>query len=342
MFQHQLSDRFKAYVNLSGKDAAEVDVANMWGEYSASRYLNVRFGKIYRRFGLYNEMLDAVPSYYGIEPPETFDGDHLLISRTTTFMAYGNARVGQGMMNYSLSTDNGEGGLTEEGMVPLGFDVNYKFGRGRYTVGFSAYTAGGGSGPDKGIGEGSPKSGVLPWMASDDFHVLNGYAEGRFQNLLLQFEYAKAGHNAERDPAAVLEVLANTTVNANQLSRFLIDPAGSTTDPANVNTNGEYDVEVWYLRAGYSIYTSFGELGPYFQWDWYSNPETIASKRYGGDNEAGVADDGVFNKGTVGLLFRPIPQVAVKLDGSVHYYKFMGESVSYPEIRFDVSYTFGL
>ena len=43
----------------------------------------------------------------------------------------------------------------------------------------------------------------------------------------------------------------------------------------------------------------------------------------------------------MGVLFRPIPQVAVKLDGSAHFYKFHGDQVSYPEIRFDVSYTFG-
>jgi hypothetical protein len=85
-----------------------------------------------------------------------------------------------------------------------------------------------------------------------------------------------------------------------------------------------------------------GEIGPYLQWDWYSNPETIASKTFGGDNEAGVADDGVFNKGTLGMLYRPIPRVAVKLDGSVHHYTFMGQRVNYPELRFDVSYTFGL
>ncbi len=55
-----------------------------------------------------------------------------------------------------------------------------------------------------------------------------------------------------------------------------------------------------------------------------------------------MADDGVFNKGTLGVMFRPIPRVAAKLDGRVHYYKFMGQDVSYPELRFDVSYTFGL
>jgi hypothetical protein len=35
--------------------------------------LNLRPGKIYRQFGLCDEILDAVPAYYGIEPPELFD-----------------------------------------------------------------------------------------------------------------------------------------------------------------------------------------------------------------------------------------------------------------------------
>ncbi len=342
MFQHQLTDNFRTFVNLNGKDAATLNVANMWGEYRPSEYVAFRLGKTYRKFGLYNEILDAVPSYYGIEPPETFDSDHLLISRTSIFMVHGQAPIGQGSLRYSLSTDNGEGGLSKEGTIPLGFDLNYTFGDDQFTLGLSGYSSGGATAPDKGLGEGSPNTGVLPWMASDDFHVFNGYGEARLDNLLLQFEYAKSVHKAVRDPDAVVELLASTGVNDGQLGRFLLDPTGSTTDVANVNTVGDYDVEVWYFRTGYSFYTKWGEVGPYFQWDWYSNPETIASKRFGGDNEAGVADDGVFNKGTLGVMFRPIPRVAVKLDGSVHYYKFMGQDVNYPELRFDVSYTFGL
>jgi hypothetical protein len=342
MMQHQLSDRFRAFVNLNGSGAGELDVRNAWGEFSASGYFNVRLGKIYRRFGLYNEILDAVPTYYGIEPPETFDLDHLVLTRTTTVMVYGQIPVGPGTVNYSVTTDNGEsGGLTGEGAVPVGGDVNFKFGRGRYTVGVSGYRSGT-TAPDKALGDGSPRSGVLPWMASDQFDVVNAYGEARVQNLTLQVEWAQASHDAVRDPDAVLEVLAAADVNAAQRARFLVDPAGDDTDPANVRTDAPFTVRTWYVRAGYSFYTSAGEIGPYFQWDRYSNPETIASKTWGGDNEAGVADDGVFNKGTLGIVYRPIPQVAIKLDGSSHFYRFMGQSVSYPEFRFDVSYTFGL
>jgi hypothetical protein len=344
MIQHRLSNHFRAFVNLDGGDASTVSVANMWGEYQPWPFLAVRFGKTYRKFGLYNEILDAVPSYYGIEPPEMFDGDHLLISRTSIFMAHGQVPIGQSnTLRYSLSTDNGEGGIGHERTIPLGFDVKLGLMDDQYTMGLSGYTSGGETGPDRGVGEGSPNTGVLPWMASDAFNVINGYAQARWQNLLLQFEYARASHDAVRDPDAVLQVLANSSPEqVSQMSRFLVDPNGSITDPDNIETQANYDVKVWYLRAGYSAYTSIGEIGPYFQWDWYSNPETVANKSLGGDNEAGVSDDGVFNKGTIGIMFRPIPVVAVKLDGSAHYYQFMGQSVSYPEIRFDVSYTFGL
>jgi len=340
MFQHQIAPRFTAFVNLSGASGA-MDVRNLWGEYAFSQKVNVRLGKVYRKFGLYNEILDAVPTYYGIEPPEMFDSDHYLISRTTSAMVYGGFPAGDGTLNYSVSTDNGEGADIFEGAFPLGWDVNYKFGGRSYTLGFSGYTSGGQTNSDVGVGEGSPKAGVLPWMAADSFNVLNGYAEARVKGLTLQVEYARANHEAERDADAVLQILANTDLNSSQMARFLVDPNGSTTDPANVSTVGDYTVQTWYFRAGYSVDTRKGEVGPYVQWDWYENPETIASKKWGGDNEAGVADDGTFSKGTMGVLFRPIPQVAVKLDGSAHFYTFHGEKVSYPEIRFDVSYTFG-
>ena len=105
--------------------------------------------------------------------------------------------------------------------------------------------------------------------------------------------------------------------------------------------NDSYDVQTYYFRAGYSIETSFGELGPYVQWDWYRNAETIGNKTYGGDDEAGTADDGEFTKLTIGAVFRPVPQVAAKLDFSSHNYRLNATNVSYPEFRFDVSFIFG-
>lgn len=340
MLQQQVGSKFKVFANLAGPDGETLEVRNLWGEVSVNRLVNLRFGKTYRKFGLYNEILDAVPTYYGIEPPEMFDNDHLLLSRTTTLMVHGSQNVGPGVFSYALSNDNGEGDIFEDAF-PVGFDANYSWGYGAYKVGFSGYTSGGPANSDIGVGQGSPRSGVLPWMAQDEFDIFGGYAQVVRGPLTLQFEYQQARHDAVRDPSAVLSVIDGASLNDAQLARFLIDPAGDRTDPANVNTAADFDVKTWYFRGGYSIETERGEFAPYVQWDWYSNPETIASKTFGGDAEAGEADDGEFSKATLGLIYRPTPEVAIKLDGSSHLYRFNGEDVSYPEIRLDVSYMFG-
>jgi hypothetical protein len=340
MMQYKINERFKTFVNLSGAEAEDLSVNNIWGEYAHNQYVNLRFGKSYRRFGLYNERLDAVPTYIGIEPPELFDKDHLILSRTTLFMAHGWVPLGAGELHYSLSTDNGEGGPTSDDNVPLGFDMRYNFGLGNYTVGISAYTSNGDTTSDVALGDGSPRSGVLPWMAADDFHVLGSFGEFQIGNWLIQAEYWRASHDAERDPESILAVLANAGVNDSQRARFLIDPAGPEV-ASNVDTDGDYDITTWFVRAGYSRETSYGEIVPYFQWDFYKNPETIENKDWGGDAEAGLADDGEFTKVTLGIIYRPVPSVAFKADASVHTQKFNGEDERYPEIRIDVSYIFG-
>lgn len=343
MAQSTMGERFRVYVNVNGADGANGGAAirNSWGEYNGSNAFNLRVGRMYRRFGLYNEVLDATPTYYGIEPPETFDTDHLIVSRTTMFMVYGRSVTPNGDLNYSLTTDNGEGADIFKNAVPIGGDLNFAVKGGRGTVGVSGYTSGGWTNSDVALGDGSPKAGVLPWMARDHFTVVNGYAEAKLDRWTLQAEFATAQHNAVRDADAVIEIVNGTSLNPNQLSRFLKDPAGAV-DAANVNTDGSYDIQTWYTRAGYSLSSKLGEFGPYFQWDYYKNPETIAKKKFGGDNEAGVADDGVFNKATLGVLYRPVPQVAFKLDCGSHLYKLHGENVHYEELRFDVAYTFGL
>lgn len=339
MMQQSLGSNFRVYMNLAGPDAGGVEVRNVWGEYSVDRRLAIRFGPQYRRFGLYNEILDAVPTYYGIEAPEMFDGDHFMISRTTTMAIMGAFSVGAGQLEYYLSTDNGEGDIFPSSF-PVGWDVRYKGGAGAWTVGASGYTSGGTTNAGIGVGDGPSDNGVLPWMAADSFTVINIFGEYQTGGLTLQAEWARADHEAERDAGAIVQVIENADVNPAQRARFLLNPAGPVT-AANVNTVGDYVAETFYFRAGYSTETSWGEIAPYFLWDWYSNPETIRSKTWGGDNEAGAADDGEFHKPTLGVVFRPIPAVAVKLDGSQHRYRLNGEDVTYSEIRFDVSYTFG-
>ncbi len=339
LMQHQITNKFKAFVNLNGSGGSTIDLRNFWGEYSASSFINLRLGKTYRKFGLYNEILDAVPTYYGIEPPELFDSDHLMISRTTALMMYGSLNAGGGSLNYSVSTDNGEGSAIKN-VIPLGYDLHYKFGGGDFTIGVSGYTSGGKTVSDTPLGSGAPNGGVLPWMAADEFSVFGGYVEGNFGALTVQAEYWNSPHDIQRDPALVVAMINGAAPNTSQLRRLLINPGLGATE-ANVRTVDDYDVKTWYFRAGYSAETRIGEIAPYVQWDYYSNPETIAKKTFGGDNEAGVADDGIFNKSTVGVVFRPIPQVAAKLDQSFHFYELNGAEVNYWEIRLDVSLLFG-
>jgi hypothetical protein len=343
MMQSQISDQFRVFLNLNGAKGATLDMKNFWGEYSPYNYLNIRVGKIYRKFGLYNEILDAVPSYYGIEAPEMFDADHLFISRTTMAMIYGNVAVGPGTLNYAISTDNGEGKDIFEKAVPIGLDLNYNLinDLGNFTLGTSYYTSGGVTNSDVDIAKGSPKSGVLPWMEKDSFSVFNGYFELKTGALTFQFEYAKADHKALRNLTNLKSVVDKAGINDSQRKRFLINPDSAAT-LSNLNSIGDYIASTWYTRIGYSFETSFGEIAPYFQFDNFSNPELIASKTYGGDDEAGVADDGKFTKLTGGVVFRPNSQVALKLDASSHNYKYHGKDVSYPEVRLDLSYTFGL
>lgn len=112
-------------------------------------------------------------------------------------------------------------------------------------------------------------------------------------------------------------------------------------DAANVDTNGEYAINTWYVRAGYSLLRESGAWVPYALWDFYENEESIQSKAWDGDNEAGLADDGTFHKATVGLIYRPVPAVAFKFDASAHIQEFNGDNEMSPEIRIDASYIFG-
>jgi len=340
MMQSQISEDFKVFVNLSGAGGETVEVANMWGEWTINPYFNIRLGKTYRRFGLYNEQLDAVPLYMGIEPPELFDKDHLMISRTTLTMFHGAVSLDNGSVLYSVSTDNGEGGPKDD-QLPLGFDVRYETDESDLIFGVSGYSSNGETTSDVAVGEGSPKNGVLPWMSEDDFTVFGGFYEQLFfEKWRVQIEFWQAEHNATRDAEATLTVVQNAGLNSRQLSRFLLnDTAPATVN--NIDANGDYDVSTWYLRTGYHFYRESGEWMPYFQWDHFKNEETIQNKDYGGDNEAGLSDDGEFQKVTVGLVYRPVPAVAFKLDASTHIQEFNGKSESYPELRFDASYIFG-
>lgn len=140
-----------------------------------------------------------------------------------------------------------------------------------------------------------------------------------------------------------MAVIQNANVNATQRNRFLEKNADQPDDlitESDVRKNVQYNVQAWYIRLGYNIQTDKGQFIPYLFLDWMSYPESIQSKTYGGDDEAGLADDGIFWKPSAGLVYKPIPNVAIKLDGSYHIQKYNGKNISYPELRLDFSFAF--
>jgi hypothetical protein len=69
---------------------------------------------------------------------------------------------------------------------------------------------------------------------------------------------------------------------------------------------------------------------------------TLFNKDLGGDAEAGLSDDGRFTKQTLGLVYRPINTVALKVDSSNHSQKVGGTYKNYVEGRFSYSYIWSL
>ncbi len=328
-------------VNLSSE---ELDVVNMWGSIKVHEGFQLKVGKIYRPFGLFNEKLDEVPAYLGIEPPELFDGDHLILPRLTAFVVHGDFAREYSTFSYSLCTDNGENGPAES-VIPLGWDLRVKI-HNKAIFGTSGYVSNLGSTsvtPSEGVGDGSPSGGVLPWMAADDYTVVGGFAEVQVKNLLIKAAYWQANHTFVRDPELVLSVANSTDLNQHQGENFFgenADLATASLTESDVLVNGNYKVQTWYLRLGYSFYTDRGTFAPFAFLDWMNNEETIAETTYGGDSESGVADDGKFYKYTIGMSYKPVDKVAIKLDHSSHIQKYNGKTESYPEVRLDISYLF--
>jgi hypothetical protein len=342
MVQGALYEKYRFFVNLAAPGSGSttedgyVQVRNAWVEAPLwGRYINVRAGKTYRRFGLYNEILDAVPTFIGIEPPEIFDRDHLMVTRTTNLMLHGSSDAGTGVLNYSLTTGNDE---RQSGAFPVGGDLNIELPFG-LKLGSSFYFTGGRASPSHGVGDGSPTGGVVNWVDRDKYRVLGGYAQLRRKGLVLQAEYWRGHHRGTRQAEAVQRMFDDGSLLASQVDRFFVDG-----DPARgVRTNANYKIDTGYFRGGYEF--ALGKLAsitPYVQYDYYSNPETVKNKDLGGDNEAGATDDGRFSKYTLGGVFRPVPQVALKVDSSVHTYKYNAENVFYPEVRASFSYLWEL
>ncbi len=103
----RINDNINLLFNLGNNDDV-IEVKNAWGNIMINNFIQFKFGKIYRKFGLFNEKLDQLPTFYGIEPPELFDKDHLMLPRTTTFEIHGKVHKGSNVFEYSLNTGNGE------------------------------------------------------------------------------------------------------------------------------------------------------------------------------------------------------------------------------------------
>ena len=304
--------------------------------------VEVKLGRIYRVFGLYNEKLDQIPTFIGIEPPELFDQDHLFLPRTTTFMIHGNIKTSFGNLFYSLDTGNSEAGASDA--IPLGADLRLK--TKSLIIGTSCFLS---SITDKKTNSsvdfhsGPPKGGVLPWMDSDYYYVLGAFLETQIGKFLIQSEFWNANHDAVRNAENVLTLVKEAGINNFQRENFLGNNASKRNDQLTVDdvvTNVDYTVRTFYFRVGYNIKTKHGEFIPYLIFDWMSHPEAIKNKQYGGDNEAGMADDGKFIKPSIGVVYRPIKAVAIKLDVSSHIQKFNGKTEQYPELRMDISFAF--
>lgn len=319
---------WSAFLNLSA--SSSVTTQNAWVEKKfIDGELSIRLGKFYRPFGLYNERLDAVPTYIGIEPPELFDQDHLLLTRTTNFMLHGEISFGESFFRYSLTTGNDE---RLGGEVPIGGDLRYTFERDdlEVTVGSSFYFSNGSSYKSDNLG------GVPKWFKSDKYNVFGGFTEILFESWQIQSAFFQSNHSGLRN-GQTLQNISTEKLNNQQIQRLCNGNMSTCAD-----TSTRYQVLTWYGRIGRSFILNQAEFTPYIQFDFYKNPEMIAHKSDGGDNEAGIADDGKFTKQTIGFVYRPVTQVAIKVDASNHSQVIAGKNQNYSEIRSSFSYIWAL
>lgn len=330
-------DKFSGFLNLVSPGGEEVKTRNAWAEAKLKgEHLKFRIGKLYRPFGLYNEILDAVPTFIGIEPPEFLDKDHLFVTRTTNLMFHGEHDMGGDLLRYALTTGNDE---KESTQLPLGGDLRYThYGNGYdITFGSSFYLSNGKATPFD-LDDENNAGGVQKWMADDKYNVVGVYSEFNTDKWKVQAEYFIADHDATRSGDFLRTNFgADSALNQRQIDRLCGGNCATATD-----SNANYKIETWYVRTGYTIRSEYGDWVPYAQFDYYSNPETIANKDLGGDNEAGLSDDGKFTKQTLGLVYRPIPVAALKIDTSNHNQKIDGTYQNYMEARFSYSYIWSL
>jgi len=347
MVQGAVQSKYRYYLNLSAPGAGSNNddeglvVRNAWIETPlVGDKLSLRFGKMYRRFGLYSEVLDAVPQFNGIEVPEYLDKDHLFVTRTTSLMFHGRWTMGENAISYAAMTGNDERVTDDD--IPIGLDARFHLGT-LLTAGGSLYSTNGKAQPSRGFGEGSPRGGVINWMTEDEYIAYGAFAQVYLAGLTLEGEFFMANHDGTRDAAYLADPDFQASLNSGQADRFYNTTCVPNCAEGDVITSAKYDASTFYFGTGYEIpLGGKGAVTPYARVDFFSNPETINEKDFGGDNEAGLTDDGKFTKVTAGAIYRPIPATAFKVDFAAHSQKFNDETITYPEVRVSFSYLWGL
>lgn len=343
MLQGQIAQRYHWFINLGAEkigDPTEGDfpigVRNAWVEAPLYRdSLVLRVGKTYRRFGLYNEILDAAPTFADIEPPSWLVAGQLLLTRTTNVMLHGSILNGEDQLVYTVNTGRDE---TAHGDVPVGGDVRYVFGD-KAILGSSYYWSND-SVPSRAIGDGQPEGGVKDWMTHDEYMVYGGYGQLTLGSFLWQAEYWRADHDAQRNPEAMLAIASKAPLNMRRRQRFFNGAMAPTA--ADVNVDAEYAVQTAWTRFAYEFdLGSPGAVTPYLHLGWYSDPETVGPPALGG-NEASLADDGVFFRSVVGFVYRPVPQVAFKAELNPHYQTVADKTVIKAPFQASLSYYWSL
>ena len=340
MAQGHLFEKFHWFINLGAIEAGDpargdvaVGIRNAWVEAPLYReHLILRVGKTYRRFGLYNEILDAAPTFPGVEQPEFLVEGQLLTTRTTNVMLHGSWINGRDRLMYALHTGMDE---AQTGVVPIGGDVRYSI-RDTYLFGTSFYWTGGAALPSRQVGDGLPQGGVKDWMTDDNYYVFGGYVQVTRGPLLLQVEYWNAQHNAHRNPLEVIKFATAATLTPAESQRFVNGVANPTI--MDVNINARYAVQTFWARLAYEIdLHKLGTLQPYIHLDWYSDPESFEGAALGG-NETGLYDDNQLYRVTVGTVYRPVPAVALKVELNPHIGKVQGVEAVYVPIQASLSY----
>lgn len=344
MVQGSIFGRFRYFLNLAavGLGSSSQDVAlgvrNAWVETSlVGDHLVFRLGKTYRRFGLYNEILDATPTFIGVEAPEYLDPTNPITTRTTNLMLHGKLfSTDDWTASWALMTGNDE---RTSSAFPIGADLRATW-RSALTVGSSFYWTGGDAVSGTAFGDGSPNGGVMPWMDRDEYYVIAGFAQLNWSGLIFQAEAMYAHHDATRNADAVRRLATSARFDSTRPGRFFVD-GDPAKGPAPLDVT--YDVFTTYFRLGYSLAIADVEVVPYIGATYYSNPETIADEAFGGfEDGAGSKDGGDFVKSMLGVVIRPVQQVALKLETTSHFYRYGGQFDWHQEGKLSLSYLWDL